>query len=209
MNAPKRDVAVVRLGGSHAFSPLLRPWLAAIEAAAGNVVLVPGGGPFADAVRDAQRAMGFGELAAHRMALLAMTQYGVALASLCRALVVTESMAGLDAALAERRIPVWSPWPMVRDAPDVAASWDVTSDSLALWLAHAIGAPRVLLVKHVQIHAGTTASGLVAQGVVDAGFPGFLAAYAGGVWLAGPDDRPKVLEPARLPGWRLPRKTGS
>ncbi len=66
---------VVRLGGSHAFSPLLRPWLAAIGAAAGRVVLVPGGGPFADTVRSAQAAMGFDDLAAHRMALLAMAQY--------------------------------------------------------------------------------------------------------------------------------------
>ena len=48
---------VVKLGGSHAGSALLRPWLRAIEAAAGRVVLVPGGGPFADAVRDAQATM--------------------------------------------------------------------------------------------------------------------------------------------------------
>jgi aspartokinase-like uncharacterized kinase len=85
-------IMVVRLGGSHAFSPWLRPWLAAIRAAAGGVVVVPGGGPFADAVRLAQTAMGFDDLAAHRMALLAMAQYGLALAGLGGPFIAIDTM---------------------------------------------------------------------------------------------------------------------
>jgi aspartokinase-like uncharacterized kinase len=41
---------VVKLGGSHVLSALLRRWLRAIAADAGKLVLVPGGGPFADGV---------------------------------------------------------------------------------------------------------------------------------------------------------------
>ena len=45
-------------------------------------VIVPGGGPFADAVRALQPALGMGELVAHRMAILAMQQFGLALQAL-------------------------------------------------------------------------------------------------------------------------------
>ncbi|MGH7155824.1 MAG: hypothetical protein ACREF3_17995, partial [Acetobacteraceae bacterium] len=98
------DVLVVRLGGSHASSPLLRPWLRAIDAAAGRIVLVPGGGPFADAARTAQTTMGFDDLAAHRMGLLAMTQYGVALAALGARFMQADTLTGLNTLLAGGRI---------------------------------------------------------------------------------------------------------
>jgi 5-(aminomethyl)-3-furanmethanol phosphate kinase len=202
------DAVVVRLGGSHAFSPLLRPWLAAIGAAAGRVVVVPGGGPFADAVRSAQTAMGFDDLAAHRMALLAMAQYGFALAGLGGPFVLVDDMNGLRQVLADRRVPVWSPWPMLRNVREIATSWDVTSDSLALWLARAIGAACVLVIKHVPAPAGATVPSLVAQGVLDAAFPGFFDDYAGAVYVAGPDDLPAALEPERPPGQCLPRPAG-
>ena len=196
---------VVRLGGSHAFSPLLRPWLAAVGAAAGRVVLVPGGGPFADAVRSAQTAMGFDDLAAHRMALLAMAQYGFALAGLGGPFVPADTMEAVREALADRRVPVWSPWPMLRDAPDVPASWDVTSDSLALWLARAIGAPHLLVIKHVETSPEATVHSLVAQSVLDAAFPHFFDTYPGAVHVVGPGDLPAALDPDRPPGRRLPR----
>ena len=76
MIAPR---AIVKLGGSHAFGPHLHDWLEAIAREAGLVVIVPGGGPFADAVRAAQPAMGFDDEAAHAMALMAMAQFGRAL----------------------------------------------------------------------------------------------------------------------------------
>lgn len=198
------DILVVRLGGSHASSPLLRPWLRAIEATPGRVVLVPGGGPFADAARIAQTAMGFDDLAAHHMGLLAMTQYGVALAALGARFTQADTLTGLDVVLAEGRIPVWSPWPLLRDDTTIPASWDVTSDSLALWLARAIRARRVLLIKHVTPPRAATAVDLVAQGVLDAAFPDFLDAYGGEVWLAGPDHLPVAIDTIR-PSGRLLR----
>ncbi len=203
-----RVAIVVRLGGSHAFSPLLRPWLAAIAAAAGRVVLVPGGGPFADTVRAAQAAMGFDDTAAHHMALLAMAQYGLALAGLGGSFVPADTIDALHRALADRQVPVWSPWPMLRDAPDVPASWDVTSDSLGLWLARVIGAPQALVVKHVQAPPGASVRELVAEGVLDAAFPAFFDAYAGAVYLAGPHDLPAALNPDQPPGRSLPRSGG-
>ncbi len=72
---------VIKLGGSHAGSYLLRPWIDALAPATG-IVIVPGGGPFADTVRTMQPAIGYNDHAAHDMALMAMAQFGRALAAL-------------------------------------------------------------------------------------------------------------------------------
>lgn len=197
---------VVKLGGSHAGSALLRPWLRAIEAAAGRVVLVPGGGPFAEAVRDAQAVMGFDGTAADEMALLAMTQFGRALAALGACCVMAETLAEIARAQRSARVPVWSPLALRRQATRLPRSWDVTSDSLAAWLAARLGA-RLLLIKQMRPQmrpgSGATLHGLAQAGLVDRAFP-LAAAGLGAVWIAGPDDRPHALDPDAPPGVAVP-----
>jgi 5-(aminomethyl)-3-furanmethanol phosphate kinase len=178
---------VVKLGGSYAFSSTLKSWINAVAACAGRVVVVPGGGPFAEAVRVAQPKMGFDDRAAHEMALLAMEQYGCALASLGAGWRLAASAAAIQDVLREGGVPVWSPTPMLRDANDVPWSWDVTSDSLAAWLAGRIGAKRVLLVKQVEPPPGRLrAADLVADGIIDPAFPRFLRASGAQAFIAGP-----------------------
>jgi dihydroneopterin aldolase len=158
---------IVKLGGSQASSPRLRDWLDAIAPGAGHVVLVPGGGPFADAVRDAQERMGFDDGAAHRMALLAMEQYGYALAALDGRLEPAADEDAIRRAMAAGRVPVWMPSRMALAAPDIAESWDVTSDSLAAWLAIKLGAGRLVLIKRVDVDGRVDIAALSARGVVD------------------------------------------
>lgn len=170
---------VVKLGGSHALSPLLPGWIQAIGRAAGRVVMVPGGGPFADAVRAAQPVMGFDDDAAHDMALMAMAQYGRALTDLAAGFVYADTVDAVRAAVALGRVPIWSPWPMLRAHPDIPRSWDVTSDSLAVWLATALDADGVVLIKHCDP---------AREDAVDAAFAAFASRFGGFVRLAGPDD---------------------
>lgn len=193
---------VVKLGGSLAFSPKRHPWLRAAAAGAGRVVLVPGGGPFADAVRAAQAPMGFDDRAAHRMALLAMAQYGLALAALSPALALAENPAEIGRALSAGRVPVWSPWPALRDDPEVAESWDVTSDSLALLLARRLEASGLLLVKSRAPAPGMAVTAMVADALLDPAFPRFLDGFRGEVFVAGPDDARHLAE-GRLSGLRV------
>jgi dihydroneopterin aldolase len=165
----------LKLGGSHAFAQHLRDWLTAIARGAGHVVVVPGGGPFADAVRVAQPKMQFDDRAAHHMALLAMEQYGRALASLEPRFKPAETLAAIRRLLRDKRVPVWAPTRMVLAARDIPCSWEVTSDSLALWLARRLGGARVVLVKHVELDADPIrVADLVGRGTVDPGFTRFL-----------------------------------
>ncbi len=170
-------VAVVKLGGSLAASEHL-PRLLGRLARRSNLVIVPGGGPFADAVRRAQKAHGFDDAAAHDMALLAMAQFGRLLAAQA-GFRAAWGAARLAAELAHRPDPaplVWLPDP-AEDAPGVERSWRITGDSLALWLAHRIGARRLVLLKSCPIPT-TDPQALAAAGIVDELFPRMAQEYA-------------------------------
>jgi 5-(aminomethyl)-3-furanmethanol phosphate kinase len=199
VNARSPTLTVVKLGGSYAYSSALSAWLAAIARAAGRVVIVPGGGPFADAVRSAQPKMGFDDAAAHHMALMAMDQFGRALIGLNPCLRPAASVAAIRQALRAGKVPVWSPTRMVTGAKDVPCSWDVTADSLAAWLAHRIGAQRLLLVKHVDPPDNSvSAQVLAARDVVDRSFVAFLRASGIEASVAGPSQHAQAA--LALPG---------
>lgn len=189
-----RGPIVVKLGGSHAFAPHLTAWVEALAGCGGRIVIVPGGGPFADGVRAAQPRMGFDDRAAHHMALLAMEQYGLALASLDPRLVPAASVSAISAALEGGRVPVWLPARMAMAAEDIPASWDVTSDSLAAWLAGRLCAPQLILVKQVVLGADVmSARELAAKGIVDDAFAGFLRESGAAAVIAGPADHGTIV----------------
>jgi 5-(aminomethyl)-3-furanmethanol phosphate kinase len=190
-------LAIVKLGGSHATGPHLKEWLAAIAAQAGSIAIVPGGGPFADAVRTAQASMGYDDRAAHIMALMAMGQFGCALQSLNPALSLTASRSAILRALKDGKVPVWSPEPMTR-ATALPESWELTSDSLSAWLAGALGASRLLLIKHGHFENETVdVHDLAARGIVDPLFPRYLKESGAQAWLAGPTDSARLAEGLR------------
>jgi 5-(aminomethyl)-3-furanmethanol phosphate kinase len=143
-----RDLTVAKLGGSFAFSPDLHAIAKEIAAARRPVVIVPGGGPFADAVRDTQQRIGFDDGAAHKMALMAMAQFAEALASLAPRLYPAPDLAAICAHLDAGDVPIWSPWPLADGLEALPQSWRLTSDSLAAWLAGRLGAQRLIMIKH-------------------------------------------------------------
>ena len=106
-------------------------WIAALAASSLPLVIVPGGGPFADQVRDAQKRMGFSDAAAHAMAILAMDQFGHVILDRHERLAPARSLDEIEHALTDGKIPVWLPSSMAIPAPDIPCSWDITSDSLA------------------------------------------------------------------------------
>ena len=83
-------------------------------------------------------------------------------------------------------IPVWDPIALRAGHPDIPESWDVTSDSLALWAATQVRAARCILVKSADAPAGADAWALMRIGLVDAAFPAFAARYGGAVAILGP-----------------------
>jgi 5-(aminomethyl)-3-furanmethanol phosphate kinase len=180
---------VVKLGGSLAKARTLANWLEVLSRhGSGRTVVVPGGGVFADAVRAAQASYRFSDLAAHRMALLAMEQYALLLADLAPDFRLCDTEAGIRAALASGRVALWQPCPMVDAAPEVTASWDVTSDSLAAWLARKLDARRLLLIKSTAVAPPHDAHRLAALAIVDPAFPAYAAGAKFGLRCFGPGE---------------------
>jgi 5-(aminomethyl)-3-furanmethanol phosphate kinase len=143
--------------------------------------------------------MGFDDRAAHAMALMAMAQFGCALQSLNPALRLTASRSAILDALKDRKVPVWSPEPMARAAA-LPETWELTSDSLAAWLAGALGAGRLLLIKRGRLDTETVdAHDLAARGVVDPLFPRYLKDSGVRAWLATPSDSARLAEGLRRP----------
>jgi aspartokinase-like uncharacterized kinase len=141
---------VVKVGGgllahAHHFDAVLAAL--ADAAAAGRVLIVPGGGPFADAVRHVDRQMGLSDDAAHWMAVLAMDQYAHLLASRLDSADLVSNTAGIAGAVGQGRLAVLAPMRWLQEADPVPHSWDVTSDSIAAWIAGTVGARRLVLVK--------------------------------------------------------------
>jgi aspartokinase-like uncharacterized kinase len=180
--------AVVKLGGSTAGAMELDLWIAALAGSTIPLAIVPGGGPFADTVREAQREIGFSDAAAHRMAILAMEQFGTMILDRHVRFIAAGSERDFDAALAAGRIPVWMSSALALSAPEIPQSWDITSDSLAAWLAGRLGAETLVLIKQTDdFSSGDDIPILSQRGVVDAALPAMLSANVT-LRLAGPRD---------------------
>lgn len=171
---------VVKLGGSLQSDPaLLRRWLELLASLGrGRVVIVPGGGPFVDQVRTTQSQWGFDDLAAHNMAILGMGQSALLLRALRPTLQMAVRDADIRRALRAGHTALWMPLELLREHADELTSWDVTADSLALWLAMRLNAERLVIVKSCAPPPSASVRELVDTGVLDTRFA-VMAASAG------------------------------
>ena len=143
------SLTVVKVGGSLARRGGLRALCASLAqtAARHELLLVPGGGAFADAVRELDALERLGAGAAHWMAVLAMDQYGLALADLIPGSRVVRSQDDACAVPAEGRAAVLLPFEWLRRVDPLPHDWSVTADAIAAWVARECRAEVLVLLK--------------------------------------------------------------
>ena len=146
-------LTVVKVGGGiarEAGDSALRALCRAIGDAGDRhpLLVVPGGAAFADAVREHDTRFDLRAVTGHRMAILAMDQFGWLLSDLIPGGVPCVDLAAARAATANGRTPILLPAALFAADP-LPASWAVTSDSIAAWVAGAGHAARLVLVKAV------------------------------------------------------------
>ncbi len=159
---------VLKLGGSLLAKPVLQQWLLlAIEQGKGQLVIVPGGGVFAEQVRVTQKQWQYQDRIAHQMAILAMQQMALLFQGLCTELVLINNTDLIAENLQQHKVVVWSPDITELDALGIASIWDVTSDTLAVFLAKQLKAENTFLIKSAKIPTSANLQELTVAGIVD------------------------------------------
>ncbi|MGD9669336.1 MAG: uridylate kinase [Hyphomicrobiaceae bacterium] len=186
---------VVKIGGSLLSNATrLSTVVATLARARRPIVIVPGGGPFADQVRDAQNSHGTSDRAAHRMALLAMHQTGLLIEDMQGRFIAVDTVAAIRQALAANRIPVWLPLRLAADDATLPVDWSVTSDALAARLAERLRFEAVLLIKSRCVPQGPSAAELASDSIVDTIF-GHVVDRAGLAFrIIGPGEERALAE---------------
>jgi len=142
---------VIKVGGSLGRGPglpALGQTLARL-ATTHPMLVVPGGGDFADTVRAYDRRYRLRDTTAHWMAVLAMDQYGYLLADQIPGSTTVRDPVVARAVAQNGGVPVLLPCAPLQRADPLPHRWTVTSDAIAAWIAGAWGAERLILLKDV------------------------------------------------------------
>lgn len=143
--------AVLKVGGSLAEEPASLVSLCrmlSVLAKAYRIAVVPGGGEFADTVRRNDKKYGLSNSVAHKMAILSMDQYGLLLSDFA-----PDSYASYDideiGNATKRMLTIFLPSKHMFQKDPLENSWDVTSDTIAAYIASVLHAKKLILVTDV------------------------------------------------------------
>jgi len=188
-------LTVIKIGGGLSSAPGALDVVCGTVSGLGmtrRIVVVPGGGPFADAVRRFEESHGLSADAGHWMAILAMDQYAHVLAERIAGARMVEDPGTIEETIGRAGVAVLAPSRWMRAADVLPHTWQATSDSVAAFVAGALDAERLILVKPASVEGATS----VAATSVDPCFRSVLP--AGLPWTVLPWDR--VRELAQLLG---------
>ncbi len=144
--------AVVKVGGSLTATPVV---LRALCEKLGRLaerhrlLVIPGGGDFADIVRQVDRQYSLNPIIAHKMAILGMDQYGFLLSELIPNSLTIPNVAKAVVLWKSKRIVVFLPSRIMLEEDPLEKSWDVTSDSIAAYIADRLSAQNLILITNV------------------------------------------------------------
>jgi len=164
---------LIKLGGSliQSARTIVKDLIEYTNSTSETVIIVPGGSIFADTIRGVNP----GEESAHWMAVLAMEQYGYYLADGTGA----EFIDSLE--IPDKGTYILLPYKILKEKDELPHTWDVTSDTIAAWVALKLGARFIKVTDVDGIYLnGTLQKELRAQEIigketcVDAELPIFL-----------------------------------
>jgi len=143
--------AVLKVGGSLAEYPASLKKLCkelASFAEEHKILIVPGGGKFADVVRNFAKSYGLSSTVAHKMALLAMDQFGLFLSDITPNSFVSYSLEKVKNS-PSGTLPIFLPSRFIFRKDPLESSWNVTSDSITAYIAGMLRADKLILVTDV------------------------------------------------------------
>jgi 5-(aminomethyl)-3-furanmethanol phosphate kinase len=143
---------VIKVGGSLALYPeALRNFCIEISEISKEqkLIVVPGGGEFADVVRRLDKRFHLSCNMSHKMAILGMDQYGLLLSDLMPGSVTIDKIEEVNRLLDFDKLPIFLPSNLLFREDPLENSWAVTSDSIAVYIAKRLQVTKVFLVTDV------------------------------------------------------------
>tara|TARA_B100001250_G_C19648066_1_gene721323 strand:- start:147 stop:695 length:549 start_codon:yes stop_codon:yes gene_type:complete len=114
-------------------------------------IVVPGGGEFAENIRISQKQLNFSDEIAHKMAILAMSQYGYFLTEINKNINIVRNMNELKEIKGNIGSFLLLPDYSFESNIDLPKSWSFSSDSIALWLAIFMNADKLIMIKSKKV----------------------------------------------------------
>lgn len=114
-----------------------------------RMLVVPGGGKFADVVREFYHNFVLSDTVAHKMAILSMDQFGLFLSSITPNSQITYVLEEARSLSSAGFLPIILPSRLMFQKDPLEHSWNVTSDSIAAYIAGLLLAKKLILVTDV------------------------------------------------------------
>ncbi|MGD0450540.1 MAG: hypothetical protein ABSA79_05720 [Candidatus Bathyarchaeia archaeon] len=146
------DATVIKIGGSLALHPEKLKILGSKLSAASKkqkILVVPGGGEFADVVRAVDKRFSLSDSVSHQMAILGMDQYGFLLSNLISGSQAINQFDQVQIIFDSHKCPIFLPSNSMLKNGHLEKSWNVTSDSIAVYIANLLHIKKVILVTDV------------------------------------------------------------
>ena len=113
-----------------------------------KIILIPGGGLLANFVRNIYREFKINDELAHWMAIYSMDYNGIELKRKFSHLQIYEDYEKLEKE--SKALSIFLPYKYLKSKNELPHTWDVTSDSITLYLAKKFGVPECFLIKDVE-----------------------------------------------------------
>ncbi len=114
-----------------------------------RVVIVPGGGAFADFIRARSARRKTSEKTAHAQAVISTGQFGYELAERFKNGVAAHNRFQVETALKAGATPVFIPHPYTAGRKRIPATWEATSDTIAAEACRYLGIGGLIMLKSV------------------------------------------------------------
>lgn len=112
-----------------------------------KIIIIPGGGTYANFVRRIDEKISIGDELSHWMAIFAMNCNGIELSQKYNDIKYFDNLGELKKS--NERIVIFLPYDFINQRDELLHSWDVTSDSIALYIAHHLGLKDCFLIKDI------------------------------------------------------------
>jgi len=112
-----------------------------------KIIIIPGGGTYANFVRKIDEKISIGDELSHWMAIFAMNCNGIELSQKYNDIKYFDNLGELKKS--NGRIVIFLPYDFINQRDELLHSWDVTSDSITVYIAHQLGLKECFLIKDI------------------------------------------------------------